>query len=156
MGPENIGDAEIGYRDDDGPEASANTSPHMHIRSGSANLEYGQLPLPVWYRESSSSFHWRWIPYRLRQMARSVATWTKGPDPPQIQKITPFFPKIQRSPVDLMEKYLPKKRHKAALLAFFYFGWTLTFSLVLNHSASAGNIKGYGRPESIWCGASYW
>lgn len=158
MGPENIENDEIRYSDDGdgGPEASATTSPRMHIRSASPDIENGQLPLPVWLRESSQSFRWRWIPYRIRQMARSVVEWAKGPDPPQMQKITPFFPEVQGFLPELIRKHLPKKRHKAALLALFYFCWILTFSLVLHHSASAGNIKGYGKPEPVWCGASYW
>lgn len=158
MGPENIENNEISYGGDDdgGPEASASTSPRMHVRSASPDIENGQLPLPVWLRESSKSFRWRWIPYRIRQMARSVVVWAKGPDPPQMQKITPFFPEVQGFLVELIRKHLPKKIHKAALLALFYFCWILTFSMVLYHSASAGYIQGYGKPDPVWCGASFW
>ena len=158
MGPGKIGNDEARDRDngDGGPEASASTSPRMHVRSASSDVENGQTTLPVWLRESDKSYRWRWIPYRIRQMARSVVVWVRGPDPPQMQKITPFFPEVQRFLVELIDKHLPKKSHKAALLALFYFCWILTFSLVLYHSASAGNIKGYGKPEPVWCGASYW
>lgn len=163
MGPEHIEEEEdttpqereTPYHDDM-PEASAASSPEIHVRSGSPDLENGRLPLPVWMRESSKSFHSRWVPYRIRQAARSIADWTKGPDPPQIQKITPFFPAIQEAPVRYIEKYLPRKRQKAALLAFFYIGWLLTFSLVLVRSNSASNIKGYGKPDPVWCGANFW
>lgn len=141
---------------DDVPEASASSSPQIHVRSGSPDVENGRLPLPVWMRESSKSFHWRWVPSRIRHAARLIIDWTNGPDPPQIQKITPFFPRIQEAPVKWIEKHLPRKRQKAALLAFFYFCWFLTFSLVLVRSNSAGNIKGYGKPEPIWCGANFW
>ena len=153
MGPENV---EHTGSDDSGPEASASSSPRIHVRSSSPDVENGQFPLPVWLRESSQSFHWRWVPYRIRSIARSVATWSKGPDPPQIQKITPFFPDHQTFAVELIRKHLPKKWHKVALLGIFYFCWILTFSLVLQHSASAGNIEGYGKPEPLWCGASFW
>lgn len=136
MGPENIENNEPRDRDngDGGPEASASTSPRMHVRSASPDIENGQMPLPVWLRESSKNYRWRWIPYRIRQMARSVVVWAKGPDPPQMQKITPFFPEAQGFLVELIRKHLPKKWHKAALLAFFYFCWILTFSLVLSRS----------------------
>lgn len=158
MDPKNIENNEIRYGGDDdgGPEASASTSPRMHVRSASPDIENGQLPLPVWLRESSKSFRWGWIPYRIRQMARSVVVWAKGPDPPQMQKITPFFPEVQGFLVELIRKHIPKKIHKAALLALFYFCWILTFSLVLYHSASAGHIQGYGKPDPVWCGASFW
>ncbi len=168
MGPENHhNDAENGafldeqhswqYREqDNGPEASSPGGSDMQMQSRSSNAGDGQFPLPIWLRESSKSFRWRWVPVRIRQAARAVVTWSKGPDPPQIQKITPFFPQIQEAPVRFIGKYLPNRRHKAALLAFFYFCWLLTFVLVLNHSAQAGNIEGYGKPQPIWCGASFW
>ncbi|KAL6722123.1 hypothetical protein ACLMJK_001229 [Lecanora helva] len=140
------------------PEASTPGSSDMDIRSLSSSQTEGNrsLPLPVWMRESSKSFHWRWVPLPIRHAARAVVKWSKGPDPPQIQKITPFFPFIQEAPAKFIDKHLPKRRHKAALLAFFYFCWLLTFILVLNHSAKAGNIKGYGKPASVWCGATFW
>lgn len=169
MGPqEHDGDAENGglhdgqtpWQDDqdDGPEASTPGSSDMHIRSRSRSPENegDSFPLPVWLRESSKSFHWRWVPFRVRQAARAVAAWSKGPDPPQKQKIRPFFPSIQEAPAKFIAKQFPNRRHKSALLAFFYFCWLLTFVLVLNRSAKAGNIQGYGKPQSIWCGASFW
>ena len=168
MGPENHSDhTENGalldehpswhYEEGDyGREASASGESDMHMQSGSSDAGDGQLPLPVWLRESSKSFHWGWVPVRMRQAARAVVAWSKGPDPPQIQKIMPLFPWIQEAPVRLINHHLPKRRHKAALLAFFYFCWLLTFILVLNHSAQAGNIEGYGQPQPIRCGASFW
>ncbi|KAL8701139.1 MAG: hypothetical protein Q9201_005080 [Fulgogasparrea decipioides] len=166
MAPSKTNDGEADIREadslpweqDDGPEPSTSGSSTLHVRSraGSSDIEDGDRPLPVWLRESSKSFHWRWLPYPLRHFGRTVAAWTKGPDPPQMQKLTPFFPEIQEAPVKLVAKYFPKPLHKAALLAAFLSCWLLTFSLVLHRSASAGNIKGYGKPQPIWCGASYW
>lgn len=163
MGPEHSNEEEnVKFPDrdtiyrDSGPEASASSSPQIHVRSGSPDVENNRLPQPVWMRESSKSFQWRWVPYRIRQGARSIADWTKGPDPPQIQKITPFFPLIQEAPVKWINKYLPRTAQKAALLVLFYICWILTFSLVLVHSNSAGNIKGYGKPDPIWCGENFW
>ena len=169
MGPENHSDdAENGALRDDhpswqyeedqdyGPEASTPGDSDMHIQSGSSDAGESHFPLPVWLRESSNSYHWGWVPVRIRQAARVVVAWSKGPDPPQIQKITPLFSWIQEAPVRCVDHYLPKRRHKAALLAFFYFCWLLTFILVLHHSAQAGTIEGYGQPQAIWCGASFW
>ena len=168
MGPKNHkDDAENGallneqpswqYEDQsDGPQASTPGGSDMHMQSESSDAEDGHLPLPIWLRESSKSFHWRWVPVQVRQAVRAVVAWSKGPDPPQYQKIMPFFPWIQEAPVRFTDHYLPKRRHKAALLAFFYFCWLLTFILVLNHSAQAGYIRGYGKTQPIWCGASFW
>ncbi len=137
-------------------EASAETSPHMHIYAPSSNVDESLLPLPVWMRESSKTFHWRWVPFRIRQACRSIVQWTKGPDPPKVQKITPIMPAIQEAPVQMIERYLPKQRHKALGLGCLYGCWILIFSFMLVHSNSAGKIEGYGKPEPIWCGASYW
>ena len=140
----------------DGPQASTPGSSDMSVWSTSSGARNGHVHLPVWLRESSTSFHWRWVPVRVRQAARALVAWSKGPDPPQIQKIPPFFPSIQEAPAKFIDKHLHKRRHKAVLLAFFYFCWLLTFALVLNHSAKAGDIRGYGKPQPIWCGASFW
>ncbi|KAL9046149.1 MAG: hypothetical protein Q9214_000944 [Letrouitia sp. 1 TL-2023] len=145
------------WEQDGGPEPSTSAS-SLRVQSGSAshNGENGHVVLPVWLRESSKSFHWRWVPLRIRKAARVVAAWTKGPDPPQMQKINPFFPSIQEAPVRMIDRYFPEKRHKAGLFAAFYLCWILTFLLVLHHSAYAGSIKGYGQPAGVWCGASFW
>ncbi|KAL8922440.1 MAG: hypothetical protein Q9208_005162 [Pyrenodesmia sp. 3 TL-2023] len=96
-------DALSQWERDGGPEPSTGNNSILDFRSR-ASSDVGDNngvrgPLPVWLQESSKSFHWRWVPYRLRHFARAVAAWTKGPDPPQIQKITPFFPSVQEAPV---------------------------------------------------------
>ena len=142
--------------DEEAPEPSNASSPRMHVRSESPASQDGRFPIPVWLHESSKSFHWRWVPLRLRKAARATAAWCRGPNPPQIQRITPFSSSIQEAPIRIIDKFLPRTVHKAGLLLFFYFCWLLTFSLVLNHSATAGYIKGFGKPSPVWCGASYW
>ena len=142
---------------DDGPEPSTADSTDLHIRSSaSSDIEHGHTSLPVWMRESSKSFHWRWVPLPVRHLARHVAAWSKGPDPPQIQSITPFFPFVQEIPLRLVNSYLPKKIHKAGALFVLYAAWLLIFVLVLRHSSSSGEIEGYGLPAPIWCGANLW
>ncbi|KAI4271114.1 MAG: hypothetical protein L6R35_006565, partial [Caloplaca aegaea] len=157
IGGEGERDAPSQWERDGVPEPSTSASSTLDVRSrASSDSGHAYGPIPVWLQESSKSFHWRWVPYQVRHFARAIVSWTRGPDPPQIQKITPFFPSIQEAPVRLITKYFPQKIHKAGLLVLVFFFWLLTFSLVLHHSASAGNIKGYGKPQPIWCGASYW
>lgn len=156
MFPETPEPSERSYVDG-GPEASASSSPRMHVRSDSEDdIEPTENSAPIWWRESSKSFRWGWVPYPIRQMVRAVVVWSKGPEPPQVQRLIPFFPHTQEFPVEAIRKYFPKIRHKAALLGFFYFSWLLSFILVLNRSASVGKIEGYGQPEPIWCGATFW
>lgn len=144
------------WHEEEVPEPSVADSTDLRMRSRSPETENGRLPLPVWMRESSKSFHWKWVPLPIRNFTRFVIAWTKGPDPPQTQQITPFFPTIQEAPLRLVDRFLPKKKHKTGLLILFYFSWVLAFSLILRSSASSGKIEGYGQPQALWCGASYW
>ncbi|KAL8975674.1 MAG: hypothetical protein Q9197_000088 [Variospora fuerteventurae] len=98
------------------PEPSTSASSTLDVRSrASSDSGHAYGPIPVWLQESSKSFHWRWVPYQVRHFARATVSWTRGPDPPQIQKITPFFPSVQEAPVRLITKYFPQKIHKAGL-----------------------------------------
>lgn len=128
------------------------------ILNGPASYEQGHtaLPLPIWLRESSNSFHWRWVPLPIRKAARATARWVQGPDPPQELQLKPLFPKIQEAPIKLLDRFFPKRKQKLCLLFLLYFSWLLSWSLVLWHSASSGYIEGYGKPVSLWCGADLW
>ena len=142
---------------DDGPQPSTADSTDLHVRSSAlSDIENGHASLPVWLRESSKSFHWKWVPLPVRHLARHTAAWSKGPDPPQIQSITPFFPYVQEMPLRLVDRYLPKKIQKVEALITLYAAWLLTFVLVLRHSSFSGEIEGYGLPAPIWCGANLW
>jgi hypothetical protein len=101
--------------------------------------------------------HWaRFIHPRIRKAAIWVARWTKGPNPPRIYKITPVFPVIQEAPIKLLDRYLPKRKHKIILLLAFYFVWFLTFALVLKQSAFSADVPGWGSPVRLGCGSTYW
>ena len=149
----------------DGPEPSLTESNDLHVRSPipSDAEEDGHLPLPVWMRESSKSFRWRWIPLPLRKSARNISyyagvvnKWSYGPEEAQIQRIEPFFPLVQEAPLWLVERFLPKRPHKIGALLVLYLAWLMTFCLIIRESASSGNIEGYGVPNPIWCGANFW
>lgn len=98
----------------------------------------------------------RHIHPRIRKSAIWVARWTKGPDPPRIYKIRPVFSIVQEAPVKLLDRYLPRRKHKIILLIAFYFVWFLTFSLVLKRSAFSADVPGYGAPVRLSCASSYW
>lgn len=96
------------------------------------------------------------IPRPVKRASKAVATWVKGPQPPRIYKIKPFFPKIQEAPLRLLDRYAPKRMQRFWLLMFFYVCWILSFSLVLHKSSFASDIKGYGAPVRIGCTATFW
>lgn len=151
-------------RMDDGPEPSLTESNDFHVQSPPlSDVEDGRLPLPVWMRESSKSFRWRWIPLPMRRFGRSVGhyaslanKWSYGPEEARIQRIVPFFPIVQEAPLWLVDNLLPKRIHKVFALLLLYLAWLLTFCLIIRDSAASGNIEGYGSPTSIWCGENFW
>lgn len=112
--------------------------------------------MPVWLRESSSSFQWGWIPLPLRKAGRATADWVQGPDPPRDLLFQPLFPKFQEMPIKFLDRYAPRKIHKVALLLFVYLIWLLPWFLVILKANTSGNIEGFGRPQVISCVASYW
>ena len=148
----------------DGPEPSLTESDDLHVREPEPTEdEDGHLPLPVWMRESSKAFRWKWVPLPLRRFVRSINhyafiinRWSYGPGEARIQRIEPFFPIVQEIPLWLVERFLPKRLHRIIALVFFYLAWLLTFCLIIRESAASGNIEGYGVPNSIWCGANFW
>lgn len=128
---------------------------NLHIRSPSETSDRASA-IPVWMRESAKTFKYKWVPLPMRKAGRATAKWIKGPVPPIELHVKPFFPTIQEAPIKLMDRYVPKKRHRAALLVLFYACWFLTWSLMLRHNSTSGYIKGYGKPANLWCGATFW
>ncbi|KAF1981389.1 hypothetical protein K402DRAFT_364823 [Aulographum hederae CBS 113979] len=98
----------------------------------------------------------QYIPTRVQRVWHVVAEWTKGPNPPRIYSIRPFYPEVQEFPPALLERYFPKRAHKVWLLIGYYFVWLLCFAIVLNRSAFSAEIPGYGSPVTLNCGARYW
>jgi len=159
MGPEYRDDEEIVVRDipilsddDADVESQREQDQHLHVHSGSES----SLPVPVWLRESARTFKYKWVPLPVRKATRTVVNWVKGPVPPRVLKIEPVFPKIQQAPIRLLDRYVPKKKHRFLLLTAVCASWFLTWSLMLKHHSTSGYIKGYGKPTNLWCGASFW
>jgi hypothetical protein len=98
----------------------------------------------------------RRIPPRLENAWDVTVRWVKGPQPPRIYYITPFFPKVQHAPLVLLERYAPKKIQKYWLLVAVYASWLLAFSLVLWKSSFSAEIPGYDTPLRLGCAARYW
>jgi len=96
------------------------------------------------------------IPQRLHRSWAATVDWVKGPDPPRLFTITPYFPTIQHAPLQLLDRYAPKRIHRFWLLIAFYFCWLLAFILIQWKSSFASDIPGYGSPVRLWCGAHYW
>lgn len=127
----------------------------LHIGSVSDASEE-RLPVPVWLQESAKTFKYRAVPLPIRKAARAVAKFVKGPIPPRELRVNPIFPKVQEAPIRLLDRYVPKRRHRASLLVVLIATWFLIWSLMLKKLSTAGFIEGYGKPQNLWCGATFW
>lgn len=96
------------------------------------------------------------LPPSVKRSWQSAVKWVKGPQPPRIYTITPFFPKTQHMPIALLDRYAPRRLQRFWLLVLLYASWLLVFSLVLWKSSVATEIPGYGSPVRLSCGARYW
>src|SRR6266536_5382359 len=113
-------------------------------------------PTPRFIQDEGSYKYLKWAPVPLRRVSKAAARWANGPNPPHIHTIRPLFPFIQEAPIRLLDKYIPKKRHRILILVAYYFLWILTFAVVMERSSIATEIEGWGAPGSIGCGNTYW
>lgn len=113
-------------------------------------------PTPRFMQDQGSYKHMKWVPVPIRRVSRAAAIWAKGPDPPHIHTITPLFPSIQEYPIQLLDRFMPKRKHRISALIALYFAWILTFALVMRQSTFATEIEGWGAPSNIGCGNTYW
>ncbi|KAM3418062.1 hypothetical protein BST61_g6268 [Cercospora zeina] len=108
-------------------------------------------PRPSWQNKLGDR-----VPKPLKKAWAATVTWAKGPDPARIYRIKPFFPSIQHVPINLLDRYAPKKEHRFGLLVAAIASWLLVFSLMLHMSAFAAQIPGHGTPIRLSCAARYW
>ncbi|SPN98999.1 related to LCCL domain protein [Cephalotrichum gorgonifer] len=97
-----------------------------------------------------------WIPYPVRRLWKSAADWARGPPSPQRYTITPFYPRVQEFPLVATERFLPRRKQRLGLLALLFAVWAVTFALVKRREVYASEIEGWGDPQTIGCGATYW
>lgn len=120
------------------------------------DVEVGGSVLPVWLQESSKSFRWGWVPLPIRKAGRATANWIQGPDPSHMLLLRPLFPRLQELPVQYLDRFFPKRKHKLSLLILLYVSWFLPWFLVLLHSRSSGYIEGYGQLQTLSCETNFW
>ncbi|KAL2016619.1 hypothetical protein VTK56DRAFT_3237 [Thermocarpiscus australiensis] len=113
-------------------------------------------PTPRFIQDEGSWKRFKWVPYPARRLTKAAVRWARGPPTPVRFRIEPLFPRVQHVPIILLDKYLPRKLHRAfAVLAYFGI-WILTFALVMRQGLFASQIPGWGAPTMIGCGSAYW
>jgi hypothetical protein len=137
------------------PDAPIDEATHLQMDDYEAG-EDSSPPTPRFLQDEGSWRNLTWVPSPIRRVGKAAKKWARGPNPPQIQAIQPWFPSVQELPIRLLDHYLPKRKQRIGLLLGFYFCWILSFSLVLRQSTLTGEVGEYGKPTNIWCGASHW
>jgi len=105
---------------------------------------------------SSSTTQWRWVPQPVRNTGNKIDAWVRGPPEPKDWKITPLLPAVQHAPIKLLDRFLPRHKHRVWLYTAFCAAWVLTFSLVLWSGQQVAEIPFWGEPQDISCGTIYW
>lgn len=113
-------------------------------------------PTPRFIQDEHTYRNLKWVPVPVRRVSRAAIKWIKGPNPPHIHKIKPFFPRIQEAPLRLIDRYIPKRKHRVIVLIIYYFLWAMTFALVLRQGKISTQIEGFGEPLSLGCTSRYW
>lgn len=111
---------------------------------------------PRFLQDEGTWKRWRWIPYRVRRVWKIVVRWSYGPPNPQPYRIKPLFPAVQEYPLYLMERFLPGRKRRFWALFFYFSIWLITFVLLKRDGTLATEVEGWGTPEVITCGTTYW
>lgn len=82
--------------------------------------------------------------------------WCRGPVPPHIYRVNPWFPKWQAAPTRLVDRWAPRRWMKIALLLVGLVVWIAVFFSTLKASVAGQGASGYGRPVKLSCHHRLW
>lgn len=144
-------DAPLGGGDDDydnGFEVIVNGDAHGHHvadgRNGGSKVDvFALAPL-------------RWLPARARKGLMAAGRWCRGPAVPREWRIEPIFPAVQHFPLLILERLVPRKRHRLGLYVALVTLWFVSFAVVLRKGMRATTAGDWGVPSAIGCGNTYW
>ncbi|KKA27852.1 hypothetical protein TD95_003236 [Thielaviopsis punctulata] len=98
----------------------------------------------------------KWVPYSVFRIWTAASRWAHGPSPPKNYAIIPYFAVVQEFPLHLVKKLLPRRNQRISVLIFVLLAWAVTFAMVKRHEMFSTDIAGWGDPQTIGCGVSYW
>ncbi|KAJ6781112.1 hypothetical protein PWT90_00693 [Aphanocladium album] len=135
----------VGEAPNDGPTPRFLQDQHQEQRNGdaSSSTSRGRRKWP------------QWVPFPVERTCMAVAGWTRGPPNAQPYRIKPLLPAVQEFPLRVVDRLLPGRRRRKWLLFLYLSVWVVAFALIKRQESIAGEIKDWGRPKSIGCGAAY-
>ncbi|CAO2649080.1 Nn.00g100290.m01.CDS01 [Neocucurbitaria sp. VM-36] len=109
--------------------------------------------------QSTFALQWRKrighrIPAPIAHYGDKIVTWIRGPKPPRIYRITPFFERWQTLPVRFLAR-LPKWL-RICIYSIFCILWIVLFAVILSEYGLPENIGGLGAPVRLGCVDSLW
>lgn len=96
------------------------------------------------------------VPYPIQRIGRAVGKWTRGPPNAAPYRMKPLLPKVQEFPLRLRDKVLHRRGHRQWLLFVVLAIWVIVFALVKWQGTLATDIKEFGQPTNLGCGAQFW
>ena len=113
-------------------------------------------PTPRFVQDEHAWKRWKWVPYPARRFVKAVGRWALGPVNAQPYRIKPLLPAVQEYPLWLVDRFLPTAKRRAWVLFLYFSIWIITFVLVKRQGTLVTDIPGWGEPQDIGCGATYW
>jgi hypothetical protein len=111
---------------------------------------------PRFLQDESTWKQWKWVPYPVRRVFKTVAKWSRGPVSPQPYRIRPFFPAVQEYPLRLADRFLAGHKRRFWVLFFYFSIWLVIFVLLKRQETLSSSIPEWGEPQNIGCGVSFW
>jgi hypothetical protein len=136
--------------------SSSSSQPAADIVETSSIHSTTSNPTPRFLQDEGEWKRFKWVPYPVRRFSKAAARWARGPPTPRPYKIEPFYPEIQRAPLRLLDRYVPRRRHRVWLTFAYAAVWIVTYALVMSQGQKASELPGYGIPGDIGCGNTYW
>jgi hypothetical protein len=133
--------------------------PHQECNQGDGTMEDGgdeseTLLLPDDVQNHTSRLRKR--PNVIHRLLNAIVEWAKGPNPPRPYKIEPYFPRFQKAPIRLLDKYLPSRSSRVWAFLVFTCLWIIAFASILFKSVAGTEIPGYGTPVRLSCISRLW
>ncbi|KAF1945497.1 hypothetical protein EJ02DRAFT_509466 [Clathrospora elynae] len=93
-------------------------------------------------------------PAPVARWSRKGVSWIRGPEPPSVHRITPFFERWQTLPVRLLAR-LPQWL-RICIFGIACILWVVVFAVILSDYSLPSNIGGFGAPVKLSCVNNLW
>ncbi|KYK56785.1 LCCL domain containing protein [Drechmeria coniospora] len=113
-------------------------------------------PTPRFVQDEHAWKRWKWVPYPVRRFIKAFVKWSHGPPNAHPYRIKPLLPVVQEYPLFLVDRFLPRRKHRFWLLFLYFSLWLVTFVLVKRQGTIVSEVAGWGQPQAIGCSAAYW